>query len=85
LDNLIIFKHGQWNHPDNDPHANNPVGQHNFVVIYPKGYDVISPQNDGVMLIFDPWLTIQPMVYANDEYPFKVDRIGDNIMIYPGE
>ena len=44
-------------------------GQHNFVVVYPKGYQVRTPPAaDSVIRIIDPWLFLYPGVYTTSTY-----------------
>jgi hypothetical protein len=59
------------------------AGQHNFTVVYPKGYTPSNtPGSDPVIRVADPWHTLLPSVYTTSGYQQttgkRVDAIGPN-------
>jgi len=90
LKDVVELKYGQSWAPLQPNFPAQKVGQHNFMVLYPKGY---SPpehpglESDSVIRILDPWPNIRPGVYTTTSYIFltlpwgifnRVNAIGAN-------
>jgi hypothetical protein len=55
------------------------LGQHNFAVLCPTHHTMTEPPGkDPVILIFDPWFTLLPIVYTTKEHAAE-DLFGRNV------
>jgi hypothetical protein len=62
------------------------IGQHNFCVLFPTGYEIEDPRTDQVLRVLDAWWDLMPRIFTTKEYTSPlisdVDRVGiENIKV----